>query len=158
MKPSIEANKAKNLKDLLTSSHDDQRECTRQCMANYRYTSGIGGTCYGYRRQQFGRWHEEPAFGSRYAFNGEENRLANSVTNTPNIKTRNLGCGEQTLMSTTDIDDQLNGHNCTALIKSSSIDTIAVSEQKKTTRKKIKTQKLVLIKKNRDILRIKKMT
>ena len=61
-------------------------------------------------------------------------------------------------MSTTDIDDQLNGHNCTALIKSSSIDTIAVSEQKKTTRKKIKTQKLVLIKKNRDILRIKKMT
>lgn len=41
--------------------------------ANYRYTNGYGGTVYGtytggHRRTQFGRWPEEPAFGSRYAF------------------------------------------------------------------------------------------
>lgn len=53
--------------------HCDLHMACGSSAANYRYTNGYGGTVYGtytggHRRTQFGRWPEEPAFGSRYAF------------------------------------------------------------------------------------------
>lgn len=171
--------KTRNLKELLNGHNEPYRfpatnlhiQC--KCLPSQRYCliNGYGTTTtrYQHRKQQFGRWHEEPAFGSRYAFDNEitfnMNRQTNSVTNTPSAKTKLTTTTMQNDMNSNskltqpnDIDDNGDGVNDdvddddddnsnnritmtnnnnnnndqnhrhhTALIKSSSIDTIAVS-------------------------------
>ena len=170
--------KTRNLKELLNGHNESYRfpatnlhiQC--KCLPSQRYCliNGYGTTTtrYQHRKQQFGRWHEEPAFGSRYAFDNEitfnMNRQTNSVTNTPSAKTKLTTTTMQNDMNSNskltqpnDIDDNGDGVNDdvddddddnsnnritmtnnnnnndqnhrhhTALIKSSSIDTIAVS-------------------------------
>ena len=57
---------------------------------NHAGIYGINGTLIGGvgRRQQFGRWHEEPTFGSRYAFTDKnnENHDPNSKSNNKSTK------------------------------------------------------------------------
>ncbi|KAH9521249.1 hypothetical protein DERF_004923 [Dermatophagoides farinae] len=168
--------KTRNLKELLNGHNEPYRfpatnlhiQC--KCLPSQRYCliNGYGTTTtrYQHRKQQFGRWHEEPAFGSRYAFDNEitfnMNRQTNSVTNTPSAKTKLTTTTMQNDMNSNskltqpnDIDDNGDGVNDdvddddddnsnnritmtnnnnnndqnhrhhTALIKSSSIDTIA---------------------------------
>lgn len=112
-------------------------------------TAGIA-TCargFGYRRQQFGKWPEEPIFGSRYAFevDGLENGGGSARKNSKAInkkkgkleeidkemenKTESHKEGINMNRYTIDRGHFMDTHTRqnVSLIKSSSIDTIAVS-------------------------------
>lgn len=106
---------------------------------------------FGYRRQQFGKWPEEPIFGSRYAFEmeGIENGGGGGGSATKVAKTTNKGKldeadkeggggeaktegnkeGPNVNRYTIDRGTFMDTHSRqnVSLIKSSSIDTIAVS-------------------------------
>ena len=113
--------KAKNLKELLNgrineayrisstttstntmtasppTNHHLQHQCKcLSCSNRYLMMNGVYGTTrYAYRKQQFGRWHEEPAFGSRYAFdNDSPNIQTNHNTSTTN-KIGRASCRER---------------------------------------------------------------
>ncbi|KAI2800178.1 hypothetical protein BLOT_014091 [Blomia tropicalis] len=153
--------------DILLNYSNDQHNCcnwngqldrmvTGGVEAN-RYTNSYDTYGYCHRRQQFGRWHEEPAFGSRYAFDTENqdpnsseslqkqspllstqtlHRKLNHVQPTSASSTPNGRCSNKRTingMLTNGHRDPVNGSNdhlidvCPALIKSSSIDTITTS-------------------------------
>lgn len=169
--------KTRNLQELLNGHNESYRSPTTnlnihcKCLPSQRYCMmngyGTTSTRYQHRKQQFGRWHEEPAFGSRYAFDNEtsfnnnndnNNRQTNSVTNTPSAKTKltsttnqnDININSKSTQANNDNDDMVNDDDDDnvnnndnderititnnrnhihhkSLIKSSSIDTIAVS-------------------------------
>lgn len=132
------------------AGHHLHHDLAIHCPSNYCYTNY--GTALHHpapRRQQFGRWHEEPAFGSRYAFDTELNSTDSVAFTNHHDKPCHSSSKQEDKenqedgpikgdKSTSAQDRPMNrysvGQETTttrrapigALIKSSSIDTIAV--------------------------------